>query len=160
MITSISRRTAPLLIVGAVVSVAIGLLIFKRDEVPCLGTYVGATLVGSLLDISQTTTSLKLLNGKEDPKLKGLLEWRLASAIQSARHAIENQPVMDPVSLPGLVVNFRHEIQEARTYIVDHQLKTVSLLAEGDTNPLRPLDDLRLIDEWFSRQPLPPGSGK
>jgi hypothetical protein len=66
---------------------------------------------------------------------------------------------MDPVSLPNLVVNFRHDIQKAKKYIVDNQLKTVSLLAEGDANPLKPLDDLRPVEEWFSRQPpLPRGS--
>jgi hypothetical protein len=127
------------------------------DDDPCLGTFMGANLVASFLDISLTTSSLKLLNGSENPKLKRHLEWRLASAIQNARHCVENRPVVDPVALPNLVVNFRHDIQKAKTYIVDHQLQTVSLHARGGST-LKPLADLRLVEEWFSHQPLPPGS--
>lgn len=129
-----------------------------HDE-PCIGTFIGATLVDSLLDISQTMTSLKLLNGRENPELKRFLEWRLASAIQHARHAVENHPVIDPVSLPNIVVNFRRDIRKAKIYIVEHQLNSVSLLAKGDAKPLKPLEDLRPVEEWFSRHP-PPGLEK
>jgi hypothetical protein len=98
---------------------------------------------------------LKLLNGQENPKLKMLLEWRLASAIQSARRQIENNPVIDPVSLPTFALNFRNPVENACHYILDNNLEVVA--PSGDSQlTLMPLDDLSVVESWLSKQPLPP----
>ena len=161
MLTRGARRV---LIAVAAVGISGSLAIASSD--PCDGVFAGANLSASLLDISLTLNSLKLLNGSENPKLKHMLEWRLASAIQSARRFVDNKPVIDPVALPMLTLNSGHEVSKARAYISSHQLQKVSLLREGDperftaadTTLLTPSADLTVVEKWLARQPLPPAS--
>jgi hypothetical protein len=107
--------------------------------------------------MSLTLSSLKLVNGQANPKLKMFLEWRLASAIESARRHIEGNPVIDPASLPTFALNFRHSVEDACHYILDNDLEFVS--PSGDSAlTLTPLDDLNVVENWLSKQPLPPRS--
>ena len=69
---------------------------------PCLPQFAAAALVANLQDIALTSGELRLLNGKEDPKLRRLLERRLAVAAAEARHHISQDPDIDARYLPSL----------------------------------------------------------
>jgi hypothetical protein len=60
----------------------------KNDVEPCLPQIAAAALVANLQDIALTAGELRLLNGMEDPRLRRLLERRLAVAAAEARHHI------------------------------------------------------------------------
>jgi hypothetical protein len=111
---------------------------------------MGAMLVASFLEISQTSASLRLLNGRENPKLKHLLEWRLVSAVGASRKYVESDPAVDPVALPNLVPNWIHTVDGARALIVARDLEHHPPIA-GDVASQKPLENLQVIREWIAR---------
>jgi hypothetical protein len=152
---------------------ALALLAFGPSAMPaettsdtCQAVFFGAKLSGSLLDVSLTLGSLKLLNGNENPKLRHFLEWRLANALQDARRDIDHGPVIEPVALPLLALNFGHDVAKARAYVSSHHLERFSSYKEddperftaADTSVLKPAEDLAVVEKWLARQPLPPAS--
>jgi hypothetical protein len=150
--TSISRRLASLFLAGAGVSLAIALLVLGREKEPCLGTYMGARVSLGMLDIGQTTASLGLLTEDENPKLRRLLEGRLVTAVRDARKALDHDPVMEPVSLPTMVPNWKTTVQRAKAYVVDHHLDDSQFLKVIDAD-LRPTEDLAVLEAWLATQP-------
>jgi len=149
--SEVCRHATSVLATAAVAGFLTGSVLLAGDEEPCLGTYMAAQVSFALLDISLTTSSLKLLHGSEDPKLKRLLEWRLASAIHSASDAIGHHPVMEPVSLPNLVPNWKDTVHRARAYVTEHHLDD-SLFLKGDRG-LKPSKDLDTTTTWLEMQP-------
>jgi hypothetical protein len=111
---------------------------------------MGARASFALFDTSMTLDSLKLLDGRENPKLKRFLEWRLATEIHSASEAIGHDPVMEPVPLPGLVPNWKNTVRDARLYVADHHLDDSQFLKTGLN--LQPSKDLEGIDSWLQTQ--------
>ena len=143
------------LVLSAAVLGAVPLRAFDSAE-PCLGVFMGASLSASLLDVSQTTVSLKLLNGREDPKLKRLLEWRLITAIGATRRFVDSGPVVDAVARPNLLPNWVNIIERAKAYTAAHHLDTNPPIAspplQADDAALKPSENLQVIKAWLSKQ--------
>lgn len=116
---------------------------------PCWGQFVGARLLGSLLELSMTADALSLLNGREDPKLKRLLEWRLTSAAADARRDVDDGPVLE--GSPALP-NLAHGVQKATAYVVAHHLDRNPPVAAGEKSVHKPLENLRVVRRWLSKQ--------
>jgi hypothetical protein len=121
---------------------------------PCDGTFAGAMLGAELLDIGLTTSSLKLLNGTENPKLKRLLEFRLLSAIAAARREVEHGPEVDRVALPFSVPNWLNTVGEATAYVSVHHLESPGSPADAPEH--MPLENLQVVKAWLERQPGSP----
>jgi hypothetical protein len=120
---------------------------------PCSGKYFGAHLAGNLYDLSLTAGELKLLNGREDPKLKRHLEYRLVSAAAEARRHIEEGATWDEAAIgkaseaPDLI----NGIDRATGYVAEHDLD-VKHPAPLDKFRSKPSADLEVIKKWLSKQ--------
>ena len=118
-------------------------------EEPCLGRFFGAHLLGSLQDLSLTVDELTLLNGREDPKLKRHLEWRLVSAAADARRYVDGEPVLEK---PSQFPNLAHGVEKARDYVVSHHLDLNPPVPSADKSLLNPSANLEVVGRWLSRQ--------
>lgn len=125
----------------------------RASDEPCSGKYFGAHLAGNLYDLSLTTGELKLLNGREDPKLKRHLEYRLVSAAARARQDIDEGATWDeadlgkPSEAPELVIG----VDRAAAYVAEHDLdrKPPVPSAKSLANPSA---DLAAVKIWLSNQ--------
>jgi hypothetical protein len=125
---------------------------------PCLPQHVAAALVANLEDISLTTNELRLLNGKENPKLRRLLEWRLAEAAAEARHHIDEGPAVTAQHLPSLVSG----VDRAIKYVAAHPLeqKYLEQVHQRDAglsglkgqNVAIPAENLEYVKAWVAKQ--------
>jgi hypothetical protein len=111
-------------------------------------------LGAELLDIGLTTSSLKLLNGTENPKLKRLLEFRLLSAIAAARRDVEYGPEVDRVALSFSVPNWLNTVGEATAYVSAHHLESPESPADAPEH--MPLENLQVVKAWLERKPGSP----
>ena len=118
------------------------------DE-PCSGRFFGASLLGNLLDLNLTAQELKLLNGREDPKLKRHLEWRLVRAAADARRDVDSRPIWEKSSALG---NLTQGVQRATEYVVEHHLDD-KVWPSGDESPRKPSENLAVVSRWISKQP-------
>ncbi len=122
-----------------------------NDADPCKGAVLGTAVAGSMAGISITTSSLKLLNGQEDARLRRILQDRLISDIDSARQFVESGAVVDPASLPSVYPNWIRMIERAEEYIAAHDLeKSLPVGTVGTAR--RPLENLRVVKDWLSTQ--------
>ena len=119
---------------------------------PCTGEFLGAGLSHSLLEISFANNALKLLNGKESPRLKRLIESQFVSSIASARRQIEGGAVADRGVLPALVPNWLGTIEKAQAYVSTHQLAVLENMSPRG-NDGKPAENLAVIREWLKKQP-------
>jgi hypothetical protein len=72
--------------------------VMNAADEPCSGRYFMARPLGNVLDLNLTAQELKLLNGREDPKLKRHLEWRLVSAAADARRDVDSGSIWEKSS--------------------------------------------------------------
>ena len=136
------------LVLGLSIATAPGLSTGQSID-PCEGPLKGVFLLGNLLDISLTSNELQLLNGREDPKLKRHLEWRLVSAAAEARrHIDEGATVERNMAIPNLASG----VERATAYITEHDLdsKPPVPAAKRVANPLA---NLKVVEKWLSKQP-------
>jgi hypothetical protein len=144
------KKRLSLASVALMVGLASSSLLSADSADRCAGTSMGAYLGASLLDVAQTTASLRLLNGREDPRLKRLLQWRLVSAIADARKYVDSSPVVDSAAFPSLLPNWLDAIERAQKYVAEHRLEEDPPIdAEGATR--RPVENLRVVKAWLSR---------
>jgi hypothetical protein len=136
------------LLFGAV-ALAVALVAeIARASDACQGRVTAAYLFGNLLDLSVTGNTLQLLNGREDAKLKRLLEWRLVTAAADARRHID-QGVTAEAS--PAIPNLRAGVERGSAYVREHDLDSRS--------PLIPSEDigkasanLEVVTKWLSSQ--------
>lgn len=96
--------------------------------------------LNDLRTIGFVANALQLLNGSEDPRLRCLLEWRLASAVTDARDELYQN-----VSVPAIgVFKVEQGLSDARRY------------ASGRGLPEAVVDDLTALEYWLSKQPKDP----
>jgi len=92
--------------------------------------------LNDLRTIGFVANALQLLNGSEDPRLRCLLEWRLASAVTDARDELYQN-----VSVPAIgVFKVEQGLSDARRY------------ASGRGLPEAVVDDLTALEYWLSKQ--------
>jgi len=140
------------LVVGSVAAIA------DEQQEPCASEMAGTALAINLQDISLTTSSLRLLNGKEDPKLRRLLEWRLATAIAEAKLHVDRAPSVWAPAMPSLVrgvdaaiLYFEQHPEAARALQRQHERERNTPDAERSIGT--PEANLLYIKEWVDKQP-------
>lgn len=126
---------------------------------PCVREFAAAALVANLQDISLTTGALRLLNGREDPKLRRLLERRLAIAAAEARYHIGLDPVIHGASLPTLAggVSRALDLLAAKPFDLEPLRKEhereVTMQGGATRNISVPKENLEFVRDWVAKQP-------
>ena len=131
----------------------------KDNVKPCLPQYTAAALVANLQDIALTSGELRLLNGAEDPRLRRLLERRLAVAAAEARHHIGQDPAIDALYLPSLAEG----VNRALNLLAERPLDLAPLEKEHERekqlpglqsrNIAAPVENLEFVRDWVAKQP-------
>ena len=116
---------------------------------PCRPAWEGERLSASLRDISITVKALELLNGRESPKLRHLLEMNLSFAASQARQSIDGGAVL---ASPYSVVNSVEPVRRALTYVGTGRMAANPPVARGKSDA-EILADLRLVEEWLGKRP-------
>jgi hypothetical protein len=135
------------------------LSVFAEDAEPCLRQYAAAAFIANLQDIGLTSGELRLLNGQENPKLRRLLERRLAIAAAEARHNIGHNPAIDALYLPSLAEG----VSRALSLLAERPLDLAPLEKESlrerelqgfeSRNIAVPIENLEFVRDWVSKQP-------
>jgi hypothetical protein len=130
-----------------------------QNSEPCLPQYAAAALIANLQDIALTTGELKLLNETENPRLRRLLERRLAVAAAEARHHIGQTPAIDARYLPSLAEG----VSRALSLLAERPLDLAPLEKEHQRekelhgsesrNIAVPVENLEFVRDWVARQP-------
>ena len=126
---------------------------------PCLPQFAAAALVANLQDIALTSGELRLLNGKEDPKLRRLLERRLAVAAAEARHHISQDPDIDARYLPSLAEGVTRALRLLAERPLDlvplerERLREEKLQGLESRNIAIPVENLEFVRDWVAKQP-------
>ena len=121
-----------------------------RGAEPCQGEFVGARLLGNLLDLSLTSDELKLLSKDENPKLRRHLEWRLVSAAADARRHVDEGPTLEKsAALPNLA----HGVQQATEYVAAHHLDSTPPVPTAAESLGKPSANLDVVSKWIASQP-------
>ena len=117
---------------------------------PC----AAAAFSDHMAHIARASSALHLLNGGEDPKLVRLLQIYLVGYIEAARHDVDADPAVSPVSVAMARPNWLEAIAKARSYLQAHKIARIPGSTEGE---MRPLDNLAVIEHWIvQRQAAPP----
>src|SRR5262249_39023829 len=125
----------------------------KAADEPCSGKYFGAHLAANLYDLTLTVGELNLLKGREDPKLKSHLEWRLVSAAAQARKHVDQGGIWDEdaigkaSSAPDLI----RGVDRAIAYVAEHDLDANPPVRQ-DKTLAKPSADLAEVKKWLSKQ--------
>ena len=85
---------------------------------PCAGHVKRASLLANLEQIGFAGNALRLLNGQEDPRLKRLLTWQLATNAAGARRHIEQGVKVELGPIPNLAEG----VKRAEGYVAAHPL--------------------------------------
>lgn len=126
---------------------------------PCLPQYAAAALVANLQDISLTAGELRLLNGKENPKLRRLLERRLAVAAAEARHHIGMDPAIEALYLPSLAEGVTRALSLLAVRPLDlapleeEHRRDQKLQGLESRNIAVPVENLEFVRDWVAKQP-------
>ena len=130
-----------------------------EENETCVREFAAAALIANLQDISMTTGELRLLNGKEDPKLRRLLERRLAIAAAEARYHIGLDPVIRGGYLPTLAEGVSRALILLRTRPLDleplqkeHE-REVRMQGDATRNIGIPKENLEFVRDWVAKQP-------
>lgn len=127
---------------------------------PCVPQYMAAALVANLYDIGMTTNELRLLNGTENPRLRRILERRLAVAAVEARHHID----MGPAAFAAIDLrSLASGVDRALQFVAEHPLNLVPLQEEHEReaklpglewrNIAVPKENIEYVRAWVAKQP-------
>ena len=123
---------------------------------PCADELRSAMLLANLEQIGFAGNALRLLDGQEDPKLKRLLSWQLATKAAEARRRIEQGVKLAAGPLP----NIAEGVKRAEGYVTAHPLdpallaifaKNEKLLFPPEGRHLEePAANLAVISAWLT----------
>ena len=121
---------------------------------------MAAALIANLYDIGMTADELRLLNGADNPKLRRILERRLAVAAVEARHHIDSGPAaIQAMNLRSLASG----VDRALEFVAQHPLNLAPLEEEHarevklpgleSRNIAVPTENLEYVRAWVAKQP-------
>jgi hypothetical protein len=124
---------------------------------PCNAEMKGALLLARMEQIGMTAGALRLLNGSEDPKLKRLLPFQLATAAVNARRHIDEGAKLEA----GELTNIAEGVRRATAYLAEHDAdrEFLSVLGKHDATVFgpngrrvdRPEENLAAVSEWLAK---------
>ena len=157
-----NRMNRSVVVLAVAVSVALaapGRSMLAQATEPCVRQFAAAALVANLQDIASTTIELRLLNGKEDPKLRRVLERRLAIAAAEARYHIGLDPLIEAPYLPALAEGVTRALILLRAKPLDleplrkeHE-REVKMQGAATRNIGVPKENLEFVRDWVAKQP-------
>src|SRR5262249_651578 len=143
-----SRRFLGVLIVAIILAPEATV---RAGDGKCLRTFMGASLMSRLLDLSIILNAAKLLDGSESPKLRDFLEWQLLSAAADARHYVDQRPEVDEASMRNTAPNWLDVVEKTHEYVESHELDKMPP-HEAEGNARTPLANLDRVKEWLLEQ--------
>ena len=153
------KRTSRIVVVLLLAAIP-GVRLFATESVePCLPQFAAAALIANLQDIALTAGELRLLNGKEDPRLRRLLERRLAVAAADARRHIGQDPAIDARYLPSLAEGVTRALKLLGERPLDaaplekENLRDGQLPGLESRNIALPVENLEFVRDWIAKQP-------
>ena len=136
--------------VGMLISVMRVQHVLSAEDVnPCAGAVASADFTSHVALLSKAASALNLLNGREEPRLKRLLEIDLLSGIESARRDVESGATISPVSVAVAMPNLLDAVAKARRYLLGHKIQRVPGTMEGE---MKPLNGLAIVEKWLHTQ--------
>ena len=143
-------RSYGALSVGVLISVVGVQHVLSAENVnPCASAVASAAFTAHVALLLKQASALNLLNGREEPRLKRILEIDLLSGIESARRDVESGATISPVSVAVARPSLLDAVGKARRYLLGHKIQRVPGTMEGE---LKPLDGLAVVEKWLQTQ--------